>query len=104
MLSSAVVTVSTLDRVALGEGVDDLLDQDLGRRRAGGDAEARDRAEHRPVDVVGAQHQRARAGSRRARPPPCRRCELEELGEPTTIIASTIGATFLTASWRLVVA
>ena len=33
-----------------------------------------------------------------------RRCEFEEFGEPTTIIASTFGATFFTASWRLVVA
>ena len=33
-----------------------------------------------------------------------RRCEFEELGEPTTIIASTFGATCFTASWRLVVA
>ena len=33
-----------------------------------------------------------------------RRCELEELGEPTTTIASTIGATRFTAPWRFVVA
>jgi hypothetical protein len=33
-----------------------------------------------------------------------RRCVLEEFGEPTTIMASTMGATFLTTSWRLVVA
>ena len=33
-----------------------------------------------------------------------RRCEFDELGAPTTISASTTGATFFTASWRLVVA
>ena len=33
-----------------------------------------------------------------------RRWELEELGAPTTTMASTCGATFFTASWRLVVA
>ena len=33
-----------------------------------------------------------------------RRCEFEEFGEPTTISASTSGATSFTASWRLVVA
>ena len=33
-----------------------------------------------------------------------RRCEFDEFGAPTTIKASTTGATFLTASWRLVVA
>jgi len=33
-----------------------------------------------------------------------RRCEFDEFGAPTTIRASTTGATFLTASWRLVVA
>ena len=32
------------------------------------------------------------------------RWELDEFGAPTTIIASTFGATALTASWRLVVA
>ena len=32
------------------------------------------------------------------------RCEFEELGAPTTIMASTRGATRFTASWRLVVA
>ena len=52
-------------RIALGEGADDLLDQDLRRRGAGGDAEASDRAEHRPVDLGGALHQR-RARTARA--------------------------------------
>ena len=33
-----------------------------------------------------------------------RRCEFDEFGAPTTIRASTTGATFFTASWRLVVA
>ena len=33
-----------------------------------------------------------------------RRCEFDEFGAPTTISASTTGATFFTASWRLVVA
>ena len=33
-----------------------------------------------------------------------RRWVLEELGDPTTTMASTMGATFLTTSWRLVVA
>ena len=33
-----------------------------------------------------------------------RRCEFDEFGAPTTIKASTTGATFFTASWRLVVA
>ena len=33
-----------------------------------------------------------------------KRCEFDELGEPTTIIASTRAATAFTASWRLVVA
>ncbi len=103
MLSSAVVMVSHADGVAVGEGADDLFDQHLRRRRAGGDAEARDRAEYRPVDVAGALHQRgARAAG--ALGHLLRRCVLEEFGEPTTIIASTIGATFLTTSWRLVVA
>lgn len=32
------------------------------------------------------------------------RCEFDEFGAPTTISASTTGATFFTASWRLVVA
>ena len=32
------------------------------------------------------------------------RTELLDSGAPTTIIASTVGATFFTASWRLVVA
>ena len=32
------------------------------------------------------------------------RSEFDEFGAPTTIIASTTGATFLTATWRLVVA
>src|SRR6266851_4058300 len=32
------------------------------------------------------------------------RCEFDEFGAPTTIRASTTGATFFTASWRLVVA
>ena len=41
--------------VARGEGIDDLLDQHLGRACAGGDAEAADLAEDRPVDLVGAQ-------------------------------------------------
>ncbi len=45
-------------RVALGESADDLLDQHLGRGRAGGDADAGDGAEQRPVDVLGALHQR----------------------------------------------
>src|SRR6202011_3537843 len=33
-----------------------------------------------------------------------KRCEFDEFGAPTTIRASTTGATFFTASWRLVVA
>ena len=33
---------------------EDFLDQHLGRRGAGGDAEARDAAKYRPVDVAGA--------------------------------------------------
>ena len=33
-----------------------------------------------------------------------RRCEFDEFGAPTTIMASTCGATCFTASWRLVVA
>jgi hypothetical protein len=33
-----------------------------------------------------------------------RRCEFDEFGAPTTIMASTTGATRFTASWRFVVA
>src|SRR3954447_15486981 len=40
-----------MENVALGEGIHDLLDDHLGRRSAGGDAEALDTLEPRPVDI-----------------------------------------------------
>ena len=53
---------------------------------------------------LGPQHQLADRGSRRARDTSFSRWELDELAEPTTSMASTVGAIRLTASWRLVVA
>ena len=91
------------DLVALREGVDDLLDQHLRRRGAGREAEAAT-----APNVV--QSMSAARCSSSAWGQPLRtatslsRCEFDELGEPTTIMASTTGATCLTASWRLVVA
>ena len=45
-------------RIALGEGRDDLLHQNLRRRGTGGDADAGDRAKHRPIDFLRAFDQR----------------------------------------------
>ena len=88
--SSAVRTELDVDVVARGEGVDHLLDQHLRRRRAGGDADrarrprsrsSRSRAARWISTAVG---QPARSATSR------RRCELDEFGAPTTIIASTM--------------
>src|SRR5579872_1313539 len=45
------------ERIALGERVQDLLDQYFRRRGAGGDAEPGDAFEHRPVEIGGAVDQ-----------------------------------------------
>jgi hypothetical protein len=51
------------DGIAGGESVDDLLDEHLRRRGAGGEAELADALEGRPVDLLGPEHQ---AGDRAA--------------------------------------
>ncbi len=52
-----MVTLSTLMVEALGEGIDDLLDEDLGSGGARRDAEAADGPEQAPVDILGPQQQ-----------------------------------------------
>ena len=73
------------DRVARGEGVDDLLDQHFRRRGAGGDAETRDGAESRSSRCRRRAAPAPRAGSRRAPRPRFSRCEFDEFGAPTTM-------------------
>ena len=92
------------DVVALAAGRDQLVDQQLGRRGAGGDAEPRGRRQPVPVDVGGALHQARLRGSRSLAATSTRRIELEELGAPITTSASQRAAIALTAAWRLVVA
>ena len=103
MVSSTTRRSSTVDGTEGVEGGDDALDQRLGGRRAGGDA-----------DRAGAgQPRRGRARWRRrpARPAqPARRATsasrlvLDELAEPTTTTRSHSGAMARTASWRFCVA
>ena len=90
--------------VALGEGVHDLLDDHFRRRGAGGDAEALDALEHASSRCRLARCTSTATGQPSRSATSRSRCEFDEFGAPTTISASTTGATFFTASWRLVVA
>jgi uncharacterized protein YfaS (alpha-2-macroglobulin family) len=71
----------------------DLSDRGVSGRRTPGDADA---SLARSTSMARAQPARSATSTSRS--------ELDELREPTTIIASTLGATRFTASWRLVVA
>src|SRR5690606_11456811 len=56
-----------LDVVALGEGFDHLVDQRLGRRGTGGDAERADAFEAAPVDLGGAVDEHGNLAARTLR-------------------------------------
>ena len=102
VMRSGVVGFGHNDVEALAQGIDDLADEDLGRRGAGGEAHCARPAEPVPVDVGGALDEARSTPSRSATS--ARRSELLLLGAPITSMRSQDAAIALTAAWRLVVA
>ena len=79
------------------------LDEQLGRRGAGGDAERGD-ASNCSQGISAARCTSSALAQPARSATSTRRSELELLGAPTTISRSQRAAIALTASWRLVVA
>ena len=91
------------DLVALAEGGDHLLDQHLGRRGAGGDADGAHALERAPVDVGGRAAPAGRRRSPRARRPRPAAAN-SSCSARRSPAARRRGAIALTAAWRLEVA
>ena len=101
--SSATRRSSTATGTEAGEAVDDAVDEMLGRRRAGGDADGAGAGQPRQVEL-GLVLDEVRRARRSRRATSTSRLEFDELGEPTTSTRSHSAAMARTASWRFWVA